>query len=139
MLLRKLRNQEVLDAILAWAVQGAKIWMEDYERGDLMEVPEAVREEVEEYKQEENHVLQFVDEMIERTDDQKDRIPKPDLYGYYRAWCTETGRRQFHTSNKLSRELQSVGFNWKPAQVDGRVRDCWVGIQVRGALMPKQT
>lgn len=137
MLLRKLRQQEHLDAMLAWAVEGAQMWMDDYKAGRLMEVPQVVKDEVDEYRMESDHVLQFISDSITKTDNHKDRFPKPDLYQVYRGWCDANGRRQYNTANKFSREMQVAGFEWKPAQYDNRVRDCWIGVQVNGQIKIK--
>lgn len=130
MLQIKLRQPEVLSAILAWAVEGCKLWVKDNSAGNLMKVPDIVRDEVEEYKQEENHVLQFVLEVLDRTEEDGDRIPKPDLYQMYRGWCDNVGRRQYHTTHRLTKELMAEGLRSRPAQVDGRVRDSWIGVKV---------
>jgi putative DNA primase/helicase len=135
MLQRKLRKQDVMDALLTWAVEGVKMWMDDYKNGRLMEVPQIVKEEVEEYRTESDHVLQFITDMVKKTGDDKDRYPKPDLYQVYRAWCEENGRRQFYTNNKFTREMQANGFTWKAAQYAGKIRECWMGVHVRGPQM----
>lgn len=129
MLLNKLRAQEHLDAILTWAVEGCKRWMTDYSSGNLMDVPQRVKDEVETYQADSNHVLEFANEVLIRTGAGEDRIPKPDLYGIYRGWCDAVGRKAFYTSNKLTRELGTLGYQYKPAQFQGKVRDCWVGIK----------
>jgi P4 family phage/plasmid primase-like protien len=137
MLLRKLRQPEVLSAVLAWAVEGCRKWMEDYQAGRLMEVPQIVRDEVEEYKAEENHVMQFLEDMILRTEDLKDRVPKPEFYKYYRAWCEENGRRQYYTTHRLTKEMNALGFEAKPASSGGKVRDCWMMLKIKGIKHPE--
>jgi len=138
MLLRKMRQPECLAAMLAWAVEGCRMWMDDYHNGRLMEVPQIVKDEVEEYKQEENHILQFLSEMIQVTEDEKDRCPKPDLYQMYRAWCDQTGRRQYFTTHRLTKELKAEGYYSKPASHDRKVKDCWIGVKVVGLPSHKQ-
>ncbi len=128
MLLRKLRQPDVMDAILTWAVEGCMMWMDDYKNERLMAVPQVVKDEVEEYKLESDHVMQFVADVLTVTGDDKDRLPKPELYKHYRAWCDQNGRRQYFTNNKLTRELQSQGLYWKPAAIHGKVRECWMGV-----------
>lgn len=132
MLLRKMRQPEVLSAILAWAVEGCKMWVADYNSGNLMEVPDAVKEEVEEYKTEENHIRQFLEDVVTITKNDKDRFPKPEMYQIYRDWCENNGRRQYYTTHRLTKELKAEGFISKPAQYGSRVRDCWIGIKVNG-------
>lgn len=132
MLLKKLRQEEHATAMLAWAVEGCKMWMEDYHKERLMTVPQLIKEEVETYKAESDHVLEFSDDLLIQTNDEKDRLPKTDLYQVYRAWCEKTGRRGYYTTNKLTRSLMDKGFKWKPAQYEKKVRDCWVGIKVKG-------
>lgn len=132
MLLRKMRQPEVAAAMLCWAVEGCGLWVADNEAGRLMEVPDVVKEEVEEYKTEENHIRQFLEDMVEVTGNDKDRFPKPDFYHVYRRWCEENGRRQYYTTHRLTKELRSEGYDSKPAQYDKKVRDCWVGVKVRG-------
>lgn len=134
MLQRKLRAPDVLDSMLAWAVEGCKLWMEDYKAGTLMAVPQLVKREVEDYKVESDHVLQFIQEVVTVTQDHKDRVPKPDMYALYRQWCTDNGRRQYNTANKFNREMQSQGFIWKPASYEKRVRECWMGVTTNKSL-----
>lgn len=135
MLLRKLRQEEHLNAMLSWAVEGAQLWMKDYQAGRLMEVPQVVKDEVDEYRMESDHVLQFISDTLTKTENERDRIPKPDLYQIYRAWCEVNGRRQYNTANKFTRELQAAGYTWKAAQHEGKVRDCWTCVQTKG--LPK--
>lgn len=136
MLLRKLREPEVLSAILKWAVDGALLWMDDYKAGKLMEVPQVVKDEVSEYKTESDHVLQFTNELLVQVDDDTYRYPKPDLYQLYRSWCDQNGRRQYFTANKFTREIQAQGYEFRNAQYGAgsqkKVRECWVGMKLRG-------
>lgn len=124
-LMKKLKEDAVLSAILRWAVEGCQKWIEGYNKGKLLEVPQAVRDEVSEYQKESDHVLEFTEEMLVQTGNSGDVIPKKDLYSVYRQWCGNNGRRHFYTAKKFSSELQAKGYAEK--KTEGK--DLWVGLK----------
>lgn len=130
----KLREQEAQDAILAWAVEGAMEWHKILQSGGELIPPTAVKQEGEQYQKESDHILQFIGETIIQTDDEKDRVPKKDLYEYYQGWCEQEGRDRRVTSHVLSRRMVDMGLHHKMMYTKRGNKPCWFGIKVKGAV-----
>lgn len=135
---RQLREGDVLSEMLNWAIEGTLKWVEDNDAGRLMAVPEIIKGEVEEYRQEADHVQAFVAEALDDTQDDKDRVPKQDMYQAYLGWCDKEGRKHTLTKNSFTRRMQDLGFTWKQAQFEGARPDCWMGVRVIGAVTVKK-
>ncbi len=137
-LARRLRSADVLSAMLNWAIEGAQSWLEDNQDGRLMEVPDIIREEIEDYRQEADHVSAFVKEVLDQSGRDKDRVPKRDMFDAYLGWCEREGRKHTLTANMFSRRMTDIGFKWKQALVDGKRPDCWMGVRLHGPQIKKK-
>ena len=90
-------------------------------------------EEGETYQRESDHIFAFADEVLTRTGDDGDRIPKSELFEIYLAWCDKQGRERRVTSNVLSRRLVDMEFEHRPMHYASKTQACWYGVQVKGA------
>lgn len=129
---RKLREPEAMSAMLAWAVEGARLWVADNEQGIGMKVPDIVKNEVRDYQHESDYLFTFVGDALEITNDPEDRIPKEDLFEYYKGWCDKEGRKTTLSSHKLSRKMVDMDFKYKNAWYDGSTKQCWIGLKLKG-------
>lgn len=129
---RRLREPEAQSAILAWAVEGAKKWYKLSKKGQEIKPPQAVEQEGEAYQQESDHLFQFAEECIRKTDDPGDRVPKTDVFELYLGWCDKEGRERRVTRQVLSRRLSDMDFTSKNAGYNGKVKPCWIGMQIKG-------
>lgn len=131
----KLRSQEALDAMLAWAVQGCMKWYENAQAGHMLEVPETLAKEVEEYRTDADHLFRFLEECVEVTGNTKDRIPNPVFYEVYQAWCEKEKipQRSLRTRNALTRILTAEHSLKKG---DGRVGTDYNGAYWAGIKIP---
>lgn len=143
-LYRRLRQPDVQSAILAWAVEGALAWLEDNEAHRLMEVPDLVRAEVEQYKEEEDDLAAFIKECLVLVEDkrgepdERSRISTSDMFQYYLGWCEAVGKKHTPTQHKFTREFKERGFVKKQMQIkDGSRPDCWYGVKVKGIRVPE--
>jgi putative DNA primase/helicase len=130
LLRHKIKEPEAAEAILAWMVEGAVKWRRQYDEGHTLIEPVEVTEQVTEYQRESDHVSAFAAEAIEGTGNHKDRVPVADLYTHYRRWCDIEGRERREQQKALARKLRTIGFTAKPANVDGSIRRCWVGMKL---------
>lgn len=135
MLASRLRRDEVLQAMLSWAVEGARLWMQDYEAGRLMKVPDEVKEAVEEYRTDADHVVQFIKEVCVLTEDPKDRIAKPDFRAMYELWCKDNGIRVPKSAKSVSQRVKEQGFQPSQARFGSKVKDCWTNMLIP-TMMP---
>ncbi len=111
--------QEEAGGILNWALAG----LLDWRRGGLA-VPDAVRADVQEYRDEEDHEAQFVDEWLEVTGDPAHRLVVDEVYTVYRHWAERAGLTRGDVRNKahLGRQLKRFGVETggRPVKIDGR-------------------
>ncbi len=144
-LARRLRQPDVMSAVLAWAVEGAREWHEDYEAHQNMAVPQVMRDEVDQYKLESDHVAIFIKEclVVDPEDQAKKRpdkkVSKKDLFEVYQGWCEKEGRQHRLTRNKLTRELGEHGLVWRQLTVGGTQQEAWAGVKVKGLTAMKTT
>ena len=134
-LTNKLRTQEALDAMLAWAVEGCMRWYENAAEGHMLNVPEPVVEEVEEYRTEADHLFRFLEDCVVQTGDKKDRIANPVFFEVYQSWCEreKIPARSMRTRNSLTRMLTAEHGLKKG---DGRVGAGYNGAYWEGIRIP---
>ena len=88
-----------LPGILAWVVEGARLW-----HAHKLKPPRAVLDASAEYRQEQDHVAEFLAERC--TLDPAARQSLPALYQAYKAWCHDAGRDFPLTRQRLMDELE---------------------------------
>ena len=91
-------------AILSWAIEGAENFIRN---GCKLDIPEAVEEATDAYRQREDWLNSFLEERCVR--DEKARTPARALYLEYRAWASDSGefvRRE----NDFSAAMEGMGF-----------------------------
>ena len=98
---KKLRNE--LSGILAWAIEGCKIWMENG-----LNPPEEVFAAVEKYRNEMDAIGEFIAESCVIGDEYEESGII--LYENYREWCKASGLRPFGKF-KFYQKLIEKGFD----------------------------
>ena len=123
-------KEELLDAsvsgaaILAWAVRGAMLWREAG-----LGVPKIVTDATEEYRQEQDPLVEFFDERCILEPEAK--VARRSLRQQYEQWCKDTGSRP------IGAKSFSAGLRAKGITDGGTVRwghkpvDAWAGIRLR--------
>jgi putative DNA primase/helicase len=81
----KFKLEQELDGIFLWSLEGLRRLNE---RGHFNE-RDAIHNEVEEYRRQNNNVMVFITEMCDI--DSSLKIPKDDLYKNYSEWCKSNG------------------------------------------------
>jgi putative DNA primase/helicase len=116
--------------ILAWAVRGCLDWQA---RQCDLQFPQAVHAATEEYRNDSDHVADFVAERCvdwRRYPEQNLRTPKERVYGTYCSWCRAAGEDVLNRTTFNSR-LRGYGFVDKPLRVDGRLQKCWTHLTLQ--------
>jgi putative DNA primase/helicase len=104
---RKLDAPEVLSAILAWAVRGAKRF---FDLGMRLEAPLDVLAETDAYMEDQDLIGMFIRQALIVTDGgQGQRTPAKDVYLAFRKWCIEDQL----TPEKYVPTLSSFGRDFK--------------------------
>jgi len=116
----KLRAE--LPGILNWAVRGCLEWQREG-----LGLPEAVRQAVADYRDDEDILQGFVEERVQRAGID-DTVPKCDLYHAYQEWAKDEGLNLPLTRKRLTSRLKDRGFI-----ADGKV---WRGIRLVEHLAP---
>lgn len=83
----KKKLQKELAGILNWALVGLKrLRMQDYEFSESVSIEEAISR----YKQEQNPILDYMTEMLEKAG-QQDRVARAAVIESYQTWCRRNG------------------------------------------------
>lgn len=100
---------EEASGILRWALEGLRGWRE---LGGLG-IPDSIKEDVQSYRDDEDYVGQFIEDVLIRTGDNEDMIFNKDLYFVYAQWADEHGLRGVDrlTSPILGKALVAHGID----------------------------
>lgn len=119
-------------AILNWAVLGCR----DYFELDGLEVPDAIKAEIETYRREQDSIAQFIEERCQTYEQAKIefendyiipadfRVSNTDLYKAYVRFCDENGEFK-RTHRRLTQNMNERGF--RQMNSGGRY---WEGIRL---------
>lgn len=121
------------DAILAWALEGWNMYSAS--GGKLLHSdhwPAPVKARTHEFIGEMSSIGEFVEDYIEVTDDNKDRLSAKLAYDYYEMWADSQGLQKKMDQRKLSRSIsdftgkKSAALRTKSGVVRG-----WAGVRLR--------
>lgn len=104
--------------ILNWALTG----LADFQVNGLGQ-PDSIREDVQSYRDEEDYVGQFLDDVVLKTGEAGDFISSASLYLEYSLWAAQHGLRgqDLLNASHLARQLSSHGLE-RHKQVANRVQ-----------------
>lgn len=108
--------------ILRWAIAGCLKWQE---AGTLVPT-EAILQQIEEYRNEQNPLKSFVENMCILGDDQF--VSVAEMWSVYGAWQDEQSHTRIVTAREFNLSLEALGPNRKSKWVDGKNDKYWVGI-----------
>lgn len=110
---------EEASGILNWALEGLR----DYRATGGLGTPSSVREDVQSYRDEEDYVGQFLDDVVLKTGDVGDFISSAALYLEYSLWAAQHGLRgqDLLNASHLARQLSGHGLE-RHKQVANRVQ-----------------
>ena len=112
--------REAGSAILAWAIQGA---MNFIQNGCKLDLPDAVEEATEAYRQQEDWLNNFLDERCVRGPEA--RTGARALYLAYRAWAEESGEF-IRRENDFSAAMENAGL--QKVKITGRPTYKGIGL-----------
>lgn len=109
---------EEASGILRWALEGLKGWRS---LGGLG-IPDSIKEDVQSYRDDEDYVGQFIEDVLIKTGNTGDFIFNTDLYFAYEQWATAHGLRGIDRLNSalLGKALGAHGIE-RPKQ--GQMRN----------------
>lgn len=112
------------EGILAWAVRGAQLWIEQG-----LQTPDVVNEATRSYREESDHLGQFMSEECETDPEFKDL--QKSLYARYYQWCADEGGATPLSSLEFKRALVRKGFTVQRAYVNGAQGNAVLGMRLR--------
>jgi putative DNA primase/helicase len=120
--------REEWPGILNWCLEGLAAWQELGAVG----APAAVTEAVSKYRDEEDHVGQFLTQMT--VTEEGAFTANASLYMSYQMWCALQGldKREVHNQVHLGREVSARGFVKDMRKVLGKVTRGTVGLRLLG-------
>lgn len=121
-LVTKLKSE--LSGILNWAIKGTQAWRQNKK----LQVPDAMRKEVDAYRSESDIIGQWLDERCTRQAGLQESAAS--LYSDYGNWCRVNGH---HPSSQtiLGRRLSERGFTKKTGS-----KVVWNGLALQQPLLP---
>ena len=99
---------EERSGILNWLLDGLEDW-----RADGLQEPAAVLDETRHYKEESNHLQQWIDE--ECTINPETMCRAQELFEAYSDWCKRSRIPMPHTQTKFGREMENMGYRKEKA------------------------
>lgn len=131
----KLRAPEVLEAILAWAVAGWELWLEDE---SLTDMPPSVLEQLAEIGDTINDFQEMLAEVYDR--DATAVTPFDEVYEAYQNWCAvnDVGEKDRLHKNMFGRKLTQSGYGPERATIGGKQHRVRNGIRVKSGVVRLQ-
>lgn len=122
------RLREELPGILAWAVEGCRIW-----QAEGLGEPEGVKTATEDYRLDMDTLATFIADRCYRADHAS--VLAERLYEDYRTWCAETGENA-ETQKKFGGRLRERGFDNRGPKQPGTRKTIWRGIGLADPTSP---
>ena len=120
-------------ALLYWCIEGLKRLSENYE----WTISNEMNEEIRKYKAENDSVIQFFDECLEKTTIEDAHLEAPTLYDVYKDWCMETNQKPV-TRKIFSNRFTKLGIEVKPKQVKKpsgkKTVRCFIGLKFQETM-----
>lgn len=107
-------------AILAWAIEGAQNYARN---GFHLDIPDAVAEATENYRNSENLLEQFIEECCVREPNA--RVRARELYTQYKTWC-EAGGMRCQSEKDFPKDMKRAGFN----DVSPKNKKYYIGLRI---------
>lgn len=105
-------------AILAWAVEGAVHFSDS---GYRLSIPDAVRQATENYREQENWLLNFVEDRC--IQDPNARVGAMELYRDYQNWAEHSGE-MIRRQNDFNAAMECMGFQ----KIRPQNKKTWLGL-----------
>jgi putative DNA primase/helicase len=105
--------------ILNWALDG----LDRLRNRGAFEVPESIREAIEDFKSDADVECAFLNEKYNLTKNPDDKVKPNDLYSIYRDWCIENGHKP-KSSTRVARDWRRLGLT----RVTMHGYPMWAGI-----------
>lgn len=113
------------EGILAWAIEGAVKWHRKSLHDDL---PVAITETLMEYREDEDDVSRFLDDVMEADEDAY--VTNGDLFKVWTAWAEQQGIER-GTAVTLGRKLTKHGIDKGRERFDGKLTRVRLGLRIR--------
>ena len=112
--------REAGPAILAWAIEGAVNFARNQYK---LDIPDAVAEATEEYREREDWLSNFLNERCEKGPNL--RVGAAELYSAYKLWAEQSGE-YVRRLNDFNTAMESAGYH----QIRPKNKRTWEGIQL---------
>jgi putative DNA primase/helicase len=125
----RMASPENLPGVLAWAVEGARLW---YAQPQGLPIPFAVAVATQRHRDELDHVQQWLEECAEPK--AENTIANAVLYLSYQNWCEGNG----HTPKKapaFGRALVAKGFEPCQKRIGDKMARAYRGLELIGTIL----
>ena len=126
----KMKTPQMLEGVLKWATEGAIQWYKLGSKGLI--APTQVVEATERAQIDVDWVSAWLEEAVQMTGNEKDRIPSDIYFQEYKDWCDINGVSA-KSLRSLNRALRDAGHTvGVVALVGQKTKRCWTGVKVIG-------
>ncbi|KKN59414.1 hypothetical protein LCGC14_0542490 [marine sediment metagenome] len=114
--------QQEWTRILHWAIKGCLKW----QVAETLIPTKAIERQIEEYRDEQNPLKSFIEEMCIIGGDQS--VSVTEMRAVYGAWQDEQHYTRIVTSREFNQSLESLGCNRKTMRNTDKISKYWAGI-----------
>jgi phage/plasmid-associated DNA primase len=133
----RMKQTSVLEGVLAWAVEGAKMWYKSPKSG--LRAPEIIRKETEDARKALDQIEAWLRDRIIDTGAASDKLSYADAFSDYTLYCDERGekpRPRKHWKGALDKKGYDMDAQYgykKPSGSKGNKRG-WSGKRLQGGF-----
>ncbi|MCK4816478.1 hypothetical protein KA005_11980 [bacterium] len=133
----RMKKSDVLEGVLAWAVEGAKQWYKAPKSG--LKAPEVIRKETEDARKALDQIEAWLHDRIIDTEAASDKLSYADAFNDYTLYCDERGekpRPRKHWKAALGKKGYDMNAQYgykKPGGAKGNKRG-WSGMRLQGGF-----
>jgi len=133
----RMKQSDVLEGVLAWAVEGAKVWYKAPKSG--LRAPEVIRKETEDARKSLDQIEAWLHDRIIDTGAPIDKLSYGDAFNDYTLYCDERGekpRPRKHWKTALDKKGYDMGHTAAVVKPDGTrstIRG-WSGMRLQGGF-----
>lgn len=112
---QRLTQPAALRGVLAWMVEGARVWYEMLKTGQGMPVPQSVTDATQQQRDEQDQIKAFIEERCTKAEYTK----YSELYQAYKSWCEDNGVSP-KLQKQFSQSLKRKGYPTTQKKVNGK-------------------
>ena len=125
---------EEASGILNWFLDGYRDW-----KANGLKEPDEVKMAAEQLRDAEDWLGRFLEEHVEKTDDQHEFASNEKMFQRVDKWAWDTKEVKNLTMKKFAAEMKKRGHESKPIKDKGKTVRVWIGLKLKDVVSQPQT